>query len=135
MPRTTPRFATLFGRALLRRCVVCGERGVVRHLLQLSESCPRCGLRFNRKEGHFIGAIGLSTVLTFGALLMVLIGGIILSYPDLAVVPIIATGIGVAIAMPVLIHSHCRLIWTAIDLVMQPLEPGEAPLLTPGVES
>lgn len=99
------------------------------------DECPRCGFRFNRKEGHFIGAIGLNTVLTFGALLGVLIGGIIFSYPDLAVVPIIAAGAAVAIVMPVLIHGHCRMIWTAIDLVMQPLEPGEAPLLPASVET
>lgn len=101
----------------------------------MADTCPRCGFRFNRKEGHFIGAIGLNTVLTFAALLGVLIGGIVLSYPDLAVVPIILTGAGVAILMPVLIHSHCRMIWTAIDLVMQPLEPGEAPLLASNVEA
>ena len=41
----------------------------------------------------------------------------------------VLVGLAVAVLMPVLIHPTSRMLWTAIDLLMRPLEPGEAPRL------
>jgi uncharacterized protein (DUF983 family) len=119
----------MFGRALLRRCVVCGGRKVFRRWLQMSRECPTCGLVFERQEGHFVGAVGINTILTFGALAVTLVVGIILTAPDLAVVPILVCGGLIAVLLPIVAHPTSRMLWTAIDLLMRPLEPGEAPRL------
>ena len=123
----TPRWTRMFGRALLKRCPVCGQRGIFHRWLLHDDCCPRCQFRFERQEGHFIGAIGINTVLTFGALLMTLVIGLILSWPGVAVGPILIVGSAISIGLPLLLHPVCRMLWTAIDLLMQPLEPGEAP--------
>ena len=37
------------------------------------EDCPTCGLHFERVEGHWIGAIGINTIVSFGALLITIV--------------------------------------------------------------
>jgi uncharacterized protein (DUF983 family) len=126
----TPNWWRLFGRALLARCPVCGQRKIFRRWLTMAERCPRCGFVFERQEGHFIGAVGLNTVITAVAVMVSIAVGIIVSGGEIAVVPILAITLGIALFVPILIHPACRMLWTAIHLKMQPLEPGEAPWLT-----
>ena len=126
----TPSWGKLISRALLARCPVCGQRKIFRHWLQMADRCPRCGFVFERQEGHFIGAVGMNTVITAAALMGSIVVGLLISSPDIAVVPILAVAIGISIVLPVVIHPLCRMLWTAIHLMMQPLEPGEAPWLT-----
>jgi hypothetical protein len=96
----------------------------------MAERCPRCGFVFERQEGHFIGAVGLNTVITAVAVMVSIAVGIIVSGGEIAVVPILVITLGIALFVPLLIHPGCRMLWTAIHLKMQPLEPGEAPWLT-----
>ena len=126
---TTPNWWKLFARALLAHCPVCGQRKIFRRL-KMADRCPRCGFVFERQEGHFIGAVGLNTVITAVAVTAALAIGIAVSGGDIAVVPILAVTLGIAILLPIVIHPACRMLWTAIHLKMQPLEPGEAPWLT-----
>jgi len=126
---TTPSRTKLIGRALLARCPVCGQGKIFRHWLKMADHCPRCGFVFERQEGHFIGAVGMNTIITI-FLVMASIGiGLVLSSPDLAVVPVLVVALAISIFVPIIIHPSCRMLWTAIHLMMQPLEPGEAPWL------
>jgi len=68
----------------------------------------------------------MNTIVTFGLLAVVLLVGSILSYPDIAVVPmLIAAGL-VAVLVPVVFYPFSYTIWAAIDLTMRPLDPAEA---------
>ena len=96
------------------------------------ERCPRCGYLFERSEGQFIGAVGMNTVITFALLFIVLVVGFILTAPDTPAVPLALVGLGVAVIAPIILYPFSKTTWTAIDLAMTPLEPGEAPLLTRG---
>jgi uncharacterized protein (DUF983 family) len=125
----TPSWGKLFGRALLMRCPVCGQRKIFRRWLKMADRCPNCGFVFERQEGHFIGAVGMNTIITIVALMGSIAVGMIITAPDMAVGPILAVAIGITIVLPVIIHPVCRMLWTAIHLLMQPLEPGEAPWL------
>ena len=126
---TTPSWWKLVGRALLAHCPICGQRKIFTRL-KMAERCPRCGFVFERQEGHFIGAVGINTVVTAVAITGSLIVGLVLSSPDLAVVPILVVTLSIAIFLPIVFHPASRMLWTAIHLMMQPLEPGEAPWLT-----
>jgi uncharacterized protein (DUF983 family) len=127
---TTPRWGRLIGRALLAHCPICGQRKIFRRWLKMADHCPRCGFVFERQEGHFIGAVGLNTTITAAAVMASIIVGMLLTSPNLAIVPVLSVALGIAIVLPVLIHPACRMLWTAVHLMMQPLEPGEAPWLT-----
>jgi uncharacterized protein (DUF983 family) len=123
----TPRFSTLLGRACRLHCPVCGSGHLFRHWTKIVQRCPRCGYPFERIEGQFIGAVGMNTILTFGALLITLVIGLVLTAPDVRVAPILIVSVSIALLMPIFLYPYSKTIWTAIDLRMRPLEPGETP--------
>ncbi len=126
----TPGFWRMVGRACTRRCCVCGSGHLFRRWTRMVARCPGCGYLFEREDGQFIGAVGMNTVITFGLLLVVLVSGFIATSPDTPAVPLALIGVGIAVIAPVVIYPFSKTTWTAIDLAMTPLEPGEAPLLT-----
>ena len=65
-------------------------------------------------------------MLTFGLILVTLIGGFVLTYPDVSAVALLAILWPIAIFVPILFHPTAKTLWVAIDLLMNPLEPGEA---------
>lgn len=117
----------MLARGLARRCPVCGQGRLFRRWFTMLERCPRCGFRFERREGQFVGAVGINTVVSFGALMIVLIVGVVLSLPDLAVAPVLVACVITAVVVPVFFYPVSKTLWDAIDLAMSPLEPGEAP--------
>ena len=123
--------ATTPGRMLLRgvarRCPVCGQGRLFRLWFSLAERCPRCRLRFERIEGHWLGALGLNTIVSFVVLFCVVVAGLALSHPDYRMAPLLAAAVGTAVIVPLVFFPSSKTLWTAIDLCMRPLEPGEAP--------
>jgi uncharacterized protein (DUF983 family) len=120
-----PSAIKLLARGFTRACPVCGQRGLFSWGLVMVEDCPRCDLHFERIEGHWLGAVGLNTIVTFGVLFVVLIGSLILAYPEFPIAPLLVVNIGVAVLVPLLFHASSRTGWTAIDILMRPLEPHE----------
>jgi uncharacterized protein (DUF983 family) len=112
-------------RGFFRRCPVCGGRPHFRYGLILPDDCETCGLHFERVEGHWLGSLGLSVIVSFTLLFLTLVVGAAITYPEIAVVPMIAVGLLVAIVFPLLFSGTAKTLWTAIDISMRPLELGE----------
>lgn len=92
----------------------------------MAERCPTCSLHFERVEGHWIGAIGVNTVCTMGLMLIVLGGVTFVGYPDPPpTAPLIAGLLVIALLGPLVFFPGSRMLWSAIDLLMRPLKPGE----------
>jgi hypothetical protein len=91
----------------------------------MHERCHRCGLVFERIEGHWIGAIGINTIVTFGLLLISMAAGMIATFPDFPVVRLVAINAIAAIVVPTWFYPISRTLWTAIDIAMRPLEAHE----------
>ena len=72
-----------------------------------------------------LGSLTVNTILTFGAILAVVVIGIVATYPDIAVVPVVLACIAVAVLVPLLVYPFTSTIWAAIDLAMHPLQPAE----------
>ncbi len=115
----------MLGRGLVMACPVCGARKLFPSLVRMVDDCPRCGLHFERIEGHWIGAIGINTIVSFGLLAITLIVGLILTYPDGSVPLLITVAVSVAVVVPTLFYPASKTVWTAIDVAMRPLEPDE----------
>ncbi len=119
------RLRRLLARGATLACPACGARGHFRHWVRMAERCHRCGLVFERIEGHWLGAIGLNTIVSFGALLVFLIVAVAATIPDIPVGPLVVGNIAVAVVVPVLFYPVSRTLWTAIDIAMRPLEAHE----------
>lgn len=91
----------------------------------MRERCPRCGLRFQRIEGHWSGDLGINTIVSFGALFVTLIVGFAVTYPDIPGVLLFVVAVLVALLVPIFFFPFSKTTWLAIDLMMRPLEPSE----------
>ena len=96
-----------------------------RHWFRMAERCPTCTLRFERVEGHWIGFVGTNTVVIFGLMFVLMIATYLLSYPDPPGSWLLWTEVGIALVGPLVFFPPSRMLWTAIDLLMRPLRPGE----------
>ena len=124
--RPTPRNSILLWRGATRACPVCAKRGLTHRIVELSEECPRCGFVFERQSGHFVGAVGMSTILTFGFILISILVGIWVLWPDVDFVRLAIPPLVIAVLHPPLFHPTAKTLWASIDLMMTPLGPGEA---------
>lgn len=119
------RLRTL-GRGATVACAVCGRRrGLFRRWVHMADNCPRCGFKFERDEGHFVGAVGINTILSFAILLFSLITFFVATYPDIPVGPWVFGAAAVFSLVPILLYPVSKTLWSAIDVVMRPLEDGE----------
>jgi uncharacterized protein (DUF983 family) len=110
------------GRGLVLRCANCGQGGLFRRWLTMVEQCPRCGHRFERQEGYWLGAIALNTFVTMGALVVTMVGLTIVLWPDPPWNLISIAVISVTAVMPVLFYPFSKTIWVAMELSLHPVE-------------
>lgn len=87
--------------------------------------CARCGYRYERQPGFSLGATTMNTIVTFGLIAVVIVVGMIATFPDIAVVPILVVAVAVAVVVPIAFYPISYTAWAAIDLAMRPLEPPE----------
>jgi uncharacterized protein (DUF983 family) len=115
----------VFLRGWAKHCGICGSGGLFTSWFTMEERCPRCDLKFDRIEGQWSGDIGVNTIVSFGALLVVLLGGFLATWPDPPMTVIGVAAIAVAAIVPILFLPFSKTVWLAADLLMRPLEPGE----------
>lgn len=120
-----PKAHKLLWRGFVAACPACGGRKLFPKLFHMAEDCPRCGLHFERIEGHWIGAIGLNTVATFGSMFATMIGGVIATHPDTEPLPLTIVLVVMALGVPTVFWPSSRTMWTGLDIAMRPLEPHE----------
>jgi uncharacterized protein (DUF983 family) len=121
-PLTTRR---LLARGLARRCPLCGGGHLFRRWFSIAERCPRCGFRLERIEGHWIGALGMNTIVSFGAVLVAVIVAVALTYPHGSTAAGVVFIVAVAVVVPLAFYPVSKTLWSAIDLAMRPLEPDD----------
>jgi uncharacterized protein (DUF983 family) len=122
-----PGLIRMLLRGAFRRCPHCGGKGAFFDgWYKRGDRCHTCGLLWERKlEGFELGSMTVNVILTFGTMLIAMGIGVIFSYPDVAILPILGVIIAVAVIMPVIIFPMTYSIWLAIDLFMRKLEPEE----------
>jgi len=121
-PLTLPR---LLWRGLLRRCPLCGGGRVFETFFRVRPRCPRCNFPIHREEGHWLGAIGINTIVTFTLLFLTMIASFLLTIEDRRAAAVLVPSFLVAGLVPVLFFGSSHTLWSAIDLAMRPLEPND----------
>jgi uncharacterized protein (DUF983 family) len=112
-------------RGLVGRCPNCGSGGLFQRWIHMQQRCPRCGLWFERTEGHWIGAIGMNTVASFGLLAVGMATAFAITWPDPPAVPLAIGFVTFAVLFPLAFYPASKTLWTAIDLCMRPLTAGD----------
>jgi uncharacterized protein (DUF983 family) len=118
----------MLARGLAKRCAVCGQGHLFTRWFRMVERCPRCGYRFEREEGFFLGSYVINLAITEGLLLLLgMVPAIVLlaSNPDAPLLPVLITALAAAVLGPVIFYPWSRTIWVAVDLSIRPLEARE----------
>jgi hypothetical protein len=98
----------------------------------MAESCPGCHFVFRRSPGHWLGSWFLSVLMVQTTLVVSITVVVVLTWPARPTTLLFAAAAGVAVVVPVAFFPFSRTLWTAIDLVMRPLEFDDG--VAPGVE-
>ena len=119
MPSKHPSFARMLRRGVTLRCPWCGARRTfIRKWFGKYDRCRTCGIRWRREEGFELGAVTINTVLTFIVLTAAMTIGFIRTSPEIPVLPMVLSLVGVAILMPIVIYPFTFTIWLALDLAV-----------------
>ncbi len=125
-----PSRGRMLGRGLVKHCPLCGSGNLFTGWFRMRERCPRCGYLFEREEGFFLGAYVINLAITQGLLLLLAIVPLIVllnTRPDQSLVPIVVGGLSAALAGPLVFYPFSKTIWTAIDLILRPVDAQEPP--------
>ena len=126
----SPARMVLWGAA--KRCASCGGGGLFTGWFRMVRCCPRCGYRFEREEGFFLGAyvMNLAIAQVLVMLLAVVPAIILLARdPDAGLLPVFAGGLVGAVLAPLGFYPFSKTLWVAIELIMRPadaVEPADA---------
>ena len=120
VPLEQPPLRALLARALRLRCPRCGQGRLYAHGLTMLERCPVCGLRYEREQGYFVGAVyvnyAITTVTVLGGVIMLdQLFGLSLATQLIVAVPL-------ALLLPLLVHRHARSIWLAVGYLAGALD-------------
>ncbi|HBX78908.1 MAG TPA: hypothetical protein DEG43_14795 [Acidimicrobiaceae bacterium] len=115
----------LLARGVVVRCPACGAGATHTRFFRFNTRCHRCDLKFDRIVGHSIGYVGINTIVTFSATFVVMLSGVIAMHPRLNMTVLFLMTFPAAALLPVMMIPVSHTLWTAIDLIMRPLLPGE----------
>lgn len=72
-----------------------------------------------------LGAAAMNAIFILGSLLVVMVVGVVMTYPETATWPLIAVTGVVALVVGIGGYPISYTTWLAVDLAMHPLEPDE----------
>lgn len=98
-------------RGLTNRCPNCGGRTLFKPgaLFEINDACPRCGLRFERDEGFFLGSVALNYGVTVVGFLVPVLVLACMGVMGITTAGIVA-GVG-AVVVPLLLYRPSRSWW------------------------
>ncbi len=115
------RFLAILRRSLTLRCPVCGEGNLYAGIFKMNTACSRCGRKFEREPGFFLGAIYINYGLTS------LVAAIV--YPLLSLTQILPRTQALAVTLvwvvlfPLAFFRHARSLWLGMDEFYDPMNP------------
>ena len=111
-----PRVRRIAGRALRLRCPRCGRSPLYAGWFRMHERCAACGLRYEREQGYFVGAIYVNyavTVFVAAGTVLVLDWTI-----GLTLTAQLAIGIALGALVPLLFFRYARSLWLSLDYLV-----------------
>lgn len=82
-----------------------------------------CGLRLEREEGGFLGAMTVNYTVTAAVWLVLLVVWLIVDIPDLHVTALTITSLAVAGLFPFLFWPFSKTIWASVDYLIYRASP------------
>ena len=122
-PSKGPGGFSVFLRGATKRCPRCGSGNLFKSWFRIRERCPRCGLRLEREEGGFLGAITINYIVTAGVWVALLVVWLVVDLPDLLVAALTIASLAVAGLFPLLFWPFSKTIWASVDYLVYRTSP------------
>lgn len=91
----------------------------------MQEHCSRCGLRFEREPGYWVGAVTINTIVIFGTFLLVFGGLVVLTWPEVPWITVLIVTALANVSIPTFFYPMSKTVWLALEMGWHPLEPDE----------
>ena len=122
-----PSRGQMLWRGFTKRCARCGSRHLFTRWFTMVDDCPRCGLHFEREAGYWAGALAINIGIAAVVFVVAFAIGLVLTVPDVPVVPFLAVLIPLMIIVPTFGYPFSKTIWVAVDRAfLQRLDHNEA---------
>jgi uncharacterized protein (DUF983 family) len=122
-PAKEPSAATAVVRGLTRRCPRCGSGRLFRRWLRIRDRCPRCGLRLEREEGGFLGAMTINYTVTTLVWVAMLVVWLVVDLPGIHLAALTIASIAVVGLFPLAFYPFSKTIWAAVDYLVYRSSP------------
>lgn len=102
------------------KCPRCGVGRLFRRPFSMYAKCLHCGLKFEREQGYFVGAIYIN----YAATVMIAVPGFFIldAWTTLTIHQQLALWVPFAVLFPVLFFHHSRSLWLVLDHLLNPAE-------------
>ena len=108
----------MIGSGVCLKCPRCGLGRLYRRPFSMHDSCLHCGLKFEREQGYFVGAIYVNYAATVG---IAVPGFFILdAFTTMTIHQQLALWIPFAVVFPLLFFHHSRSLWLVLDHLLSP---------------
>ena len=91
----------------------------------MKEHCSRCGIRFEREPGYWVGAVVLNTALIFATFLLVFGTMVAITYPDVPWGLVMTVTVAANLVVPLVFYPISKTLWAGLEMSWHPLERDE----------
>src|SRR6266550_5812581 len=107
------RLARALARAARLSCPRCGGTRLFSSWFTMAEACALCGLRFERAQGYFVGAIYVN----YAATVILAIGGFFLLWAGFgfSTEAQLAVLVPIVVVFPLWFFRYSRSLWLALE--------------------
>ena len=118
VPPALERAARIFRRGLRLECPRCGGARLFSGWFTMVPACPLCGLRYERAQGYFVGAIYINYAVT----VTIMIGGGLLlwAYAGLSTARQLVLWVPFGALFPLWFFRYSRSLWLALEYTLNP---------------
>lgn len=116
--RGLARMARILRLGVRLQCPRCGGTRLFRGWFAMARECARCGLRFERAPGYFVGAIYINYAVT----VVIVIAGYLLlwRYTALSTGQQLLLWLPFAALFPLWFFRYSRSLWLALEYAVNP---------------
>lgn len=123
-----PSLPRMLGRAIRRRCPLCGSGALFQRWVEPRDACARCQLKLDRGEADFfLGGYTLNFIAMELLIVVFLVLAALVTWPAVPWDALLWIAAPIVVLAPILFYPITRTVWLAVDLAMRPPGPDDFP--------
>jgi uncharacterized protein (DUF983 family) len=112
------KMLSVIGAGLRLKCPRCNVGSLYRHPFSMNDYCLHCGLKFEREQGYFVGAIYIN----YAATVAIAVPGFFIldAFTHMTIHQQLTIWVPFAVIFPLLFFHHSRSLWLMLDHLFNP---------------